>query len=145
MANTTNLNLVKPAGTDYALVSVINGNWDIIDSKMGAIPANESAQSQITALNNQFTSNVFGGRKAIVFSLSVTATADSGFTEITKTFDTAFSAVPYVLVTPQVQTDALNISVLVKTVSTSSVTFRVGNRGSSDASVVLNCIAIGAA
>ena len=53
MANTTNLNLVKPAGTDYALVSVINGNWDIIDSKVGAIPANESAQSQITALNNQ--------------------------------------------------------------------------------------------
>ena len=53
MANTTNLNLVKPAGTDYALVSVINGNMDIIDSKVGAIPANESAQSQITALNNQ--------------------------------------------------------------------------------------------
>lgn len=55
MANTTNLNLVKPAGTDYALVSVINGNMDIIDSKVGAIPANESAQSQITALNNQMT------------------------------------------------------------------------------------------
>jgi hypothetical protein len=53
MANTTNLNLVKPAGTDYALVSVINSNMDIIDSKVGAIPANESAQSQITALNNQ--------------------------------------------------------------------------------------------
>ena len=55
MANTTNLNLVKPAGTDFALVSVINGNMDIIDSKVGAIPANESAQSQITALNNQTT------------------------------------------------------------------------------------------
>lgn len=55
MANTTNLNLVKPAGTDFALVSVINGNMDIIDSKVGAIPANESAQSQITALNNQLT------------------------------------------------------------------------------------------
>lgn len=53
MANTTNLNLVKPAGTDHALVSVINGNMDIIDSKVGAIPENESAQSQITALNNQ--------------------------------------------------------------------------------------------
>lgn len=55
MANTTNLNLVKPSGTDYALVSVINGNMDIIDSKVGAIPANESAQSQITALNNHLT------------------------------------------------------------------------------------------
>ena len=53
MANTTNLNLVKPAGTDYALVSVINGNMDIIDNKVGAIPQNESVQSQITALNNQ--------------------------------------------------------------------------------------------
>ena len=58
MANTTNLNLVKPAGTDYALVSVINGNMDIIDSKVGAIPANESAQSQITALNNQIANKV---------------------------------------------------------------------------------------
>lgn len=58
MANTTNLNLVKPAGTDYALVSVINGNMDIIDSKVGAIPANESAQSQITALNNQIANKI---------------------------------------------------------------------------------------
>lgn len=58
MANTTNLNLVKPAGTDFALVSVINGNMDIIDSKVGAIPANESAQSQITALNNQISKTI---------------------------------------------------------------------------------------
>ena len=61
MANTTNLNLVKPAGTDYALVSVINGNMDIIDSKVGAIPANESAQSQITALNNQLAKTTGSG------------------------------------------------------------------------------------
>lgn len=66
MANTTNLNLVKPAGTDYALVSVINGNMDIIDSKVGAIPANESAQSQITALNNQTVPN----RKTITLNNS---------------------------------------------------------------------------
>ena len=55
MANTTNLNLVKPAGTDHALVSVINGNMDIIDSKVGAVPSNASVQGQIDTLNNQIT------------------------------------------------------------------------------------------
>jgi len=35
MANTTNLNLVKPAGTDKALVSVINSNSDKIDNWAG--------------------------------------------------------------------------------------------------------------
>ena len=35
MANTTNLNLVKPAGTDKALVSVINANSDKIDAFAG--------------------------------------------------------------------------------------------------------------
>lgn len=35
MANTTNLDLVKPAGTDKALVSVINANSDKIDSFAG--------------------------------------------------------------------------------------------------------------
>lgn len=49
---TTNLGLTKPIGTEKALVSVINSNMDIIDNKVGAIPQNESAQSQITALNN---------------------------------------------------------------------------------------------
>ena len=57
MANTTNLNLVKPAGTDYALVSVINGNMDIIDSKVGAVPSNASVQGQIDTLNNQITND----------------------------------------------------------------------------------------
>lgn len=50
---TTNLGLTKPIGTEKALVSVINGNMDIIDNKVGAVPQNESVQSQITALNNQ--------------------------------------------------------------------------------------------
>ena len=35
MANTTNLDLVKPAGTDKALVSVINSNSDKIDAFAG--------------------------------------------------------------------------------------------------------------
>lgn len=76
MANTTNLNLVKPAGTDYALVSVINGNMDIIDSKVGAIPANESAQSQITALNNQIA-NVSGLITRKDCSVSIETFADA--------------------------------------------------------------------
>ena len=36
MANTTNLNLVKPAGTDKALVSVLNSNSDKIDAWAGS-------------------------------------------------------------------------------------------------------------
>lgn len=35
MANTTNLNLAKPAGTDKALVSVLNSNSDKIDAWAG--------------------------------------------------------------------------------------------------------------
>lgn len=35
MANTTNIDLVKPAGTDHALVSVINSNSDKIDAEAG--------------------------------------------------------------------------------------------------------------
>lgn len=35
MANTTNLDLVKPLGTDHALISVINSNMDKIDAYAG--------------------------------------------------------------------------------------------------------------
>ncbi len=74
MANTTNLNLVKPAGTDYALVSVINGNMDIIDSKVGAVPSNASVQGQIDTLNNQmanFGKVLWEGTKFISGELTV--------------------------------------------------------------------------
>lgn len=37
MANTPNLDLVKPAGTDHALVSVINSNSDKIDGGFGTL------------------------------------------------------------------------------------------------------------
>ena len=43
MANTTNIDLVKPAGTDYALVSVINSNSDKIDAEAGRERANTAA------------------------------------------------------------------------------------------------------
>lgn len=37
MANTTNLELVKPIGTDHALVSDLNGNSDKIDAYAGKV------------------------------------------------------------------------------------------------------------
>ena len=49
---TTNLGLTKPIGTEQALVSVINGNMDIIDSKVGAVPANKNVQGQIDSLSD---------------------------------------------------------------------------------------------
>ena len=37
MANTSNLDLVKPAGTDHALISVINSNMDKVDAYAGKV------------------------------------------------------------------------------------------------------------
>ena len=50
---TTNLGLTKPIGTEQALVSVINGNMDIIDTKVGAVPANKNVQGEIDSLSDQ--------------------------------------------------------------------------------------------
>lgn len=44
MANTTNLDLVKPLGTDHALVAQINGNSDKIDAEAGRTRANFAAE-----------------------------------------------------------------------------------------------------
>ena len=48
MANTTNLNLKKPLGTEQALIADINGNMDILDSTIGA-PSSASAVSGANA------------------------------------------------------------------------------------------------
>ncbi len=48
---TTNLGLKKPAGTDQALISDINNNMDILDTKIGAV-GSTSVQSQINTLNS---------------------------------------------------------------------------------------------
>lgn len=53
MANTTNLNLVKPAGTDHALVAQINSNMDIIDGAIGALPSGKTVQGQINDLDTK--------------------------------------------------------------------------------------------
>lgn len=53
MANTTNLDLVKPLGTDHALVSVINGNMDKIDAFAGGVNStDESMQSSIAIVSD---------------------------------------------------------------------------------------------
>ena len=44
MANTTNLDLVKPAGTDHALISVLNSNSDKIDEFAGKTNDSLSAE-----------------------------------------------------------------------------------------------------
>lgn len=48
--NTTNIGLIKPAGTDKVRIAQINQNMDIIDEKIGAV-GNTSLQAQITAIN----------------------------------------------------------------------------------------------
>ena len=62
-STTTNIGLTKPAGTDQALISAINGNMDIIDTKMGAV-GSTSVQSQITSLSDQIATNNFGTKTA---------------------------------------------------------------------------------
>ena len=47
---TTNLGLTKPGYDEAAdVVPAVNNNMDILDEKMGAVPANTSVQAQITA------------------------------------------------------------------------------------------------
>lgn len=64
--NTTNLSLIKPAGTDKVRIAQINQNMDILDEKIGPV-GNTSVQNQIDSLNsniNQFTgvpTNTYSG------------------------------------------------------------------------------------
>lgn len=62
MANTTNLNLVKPAGTDKALVSVINSNSDKIDAFAG------TTNQALSNVNNRFKEISSGSVKDITTS-----------------------------------------------------------------------------
>lgn len=55
--NTTNLNLIKPAGSERVQISQINQNMDILDEKIGAV-GNTSLQGQITNLGNRIDTEV---------------------------------------------------------------------------------------
>ena len=88
-------------------------------------------------------SNFFSGRKAICFNITVTAAANSGYSEGSYTFPVPFTNTPYVVCTPLLATNASTISVVLKAVSNQAVVVRVGNSMSTDQVVVLDCIAIG--
>ena len=49
MANTSTIDLVKPAGTDYALISTINGNMDKIDAEAAKVRGNFAGTYDATA------------------------------------------------------------------------------------------------
>lgn len=49
--STTNLGLIKPAGTDKIRIAQINSNMDVIDTKMGAV-GNTPLQTQVTNLSS---------------------------------------------------------------------------------------------
>lgn len=56
MANTPNLDLVKPAGTDKALVSVINSNSDKIDAGFGSLSDQIAKQAISVSFDSAFSS-----------------------------------------------------------------------------------------
>jgi hypothetical protein len=66
--STTNLGLIKPAGTDKIRIAQINSNMDVIDTKMGAV-GNTPLQTQITSLGSTTT--------AIEQGLAVLATGNT--------------------------------------------------------------------
>ncbi len=69
MANTTNLNLAKPAGTDKALVSVLNSNSDKIDAWAGTT---NQALSNLGNKVAMYAATInFGGSNAVKFTRSV--------------------------------------------------------------------------
>jgi len=86
MANTTNLDLVKPAGTDKAQISVINGNMDKIDAWAGttntaigtySLGSVASLSAFETALNTYISGLIQNDFRNIVVEFSV---ASSPFT-----------------------------------------------------------------
>lgn len=80
MANTPNLDLVKPAGTDHALVSVINSNSDKIDGGFGTL------SEQIANTINDFGSKTISGMNtAIEGKLSSMSVGESVSFKVTLT------------------------------------------------------------
>ena len=115
MANTTNLDLVKPLGTDHALISVINGNMDKIDNYAGstdatlenheegmAVVANGDTHAAISAgqlvyikghntlTEGMYTANSAIAANAALTSSNVTACANGGFNYIYDNYAIAY-------------------------------------------------------
>lgn len=68
--STTNLGLIKPAGTDKIRIAQINGNMDVIDEKVGPV-GNTSLQAQVNALG----ANVGGAEKSIAIVINKNKTS----------------------------------------------------------------------
>lgn len=53
---TTNYNLIKPALTDSADITAMNGNWDKIDNQLKTLnDNNESTNASVSELDKKFT------------------------------------------------------------------------------------------
>ena len=129
---------IANGGKYQATASIPNGQtWS---DKSTAVSDNDI----INALNSKLTSQVFGGKKAIIFKKAfVDVPAENGYTEVTYDFPSSFSAIPLVVASLHIATDARKINVIVKGITTSSVTFRVGNSYTSSQSGEIIGIAIG--
>ena len=133
MATTTNIGLTKPAGTDKALVSVINSNSDIIDSAAGglmdaiAIVANGNTHAAISAgqyvyVHNHgtlaeglYTANSAIAANATLTTSNLTADASGGLNAIN-------SNIANLITTDSFTTDSATIAAGDRGVFTKSIT-----------------------
>lgn len=89
--STTNLGLIKPAGTDKIRIAQINQNMDILDEKIGAV-GNTSLQAQITTLSNRLATKFNETRITSVADLvTYCATNKIGITRVDNTVGLALS------------------------------------------------------
>lgn len=72
---TTNLSLIKPAGTDKIRIAQINQNMDTIDAAIGAV-GNTSLQTQVTGISDSM--NAVEGGIAIVSNNNTHVAITSG-------------------------------------------------------------------
>lgn len=72
---TTNLSLIKPAGTDKIRIAQINQNMDTIDAAIGAV-GNTSLQTQVTGISDSM--NAVEGGIAIVSNINTHVAIASG-------------------------------------------------------------------
>lgn len=92
--NTTNLHLIKPAGSERVQISQINQNMDILDEKIGAV-GNTSVQSQVNSLKNQVATTQITNEYSTVLSVinAIAANKTLPFT-IQKSGNSAYTDLP---------------------------------------------------
>ena len=93
MANTPNIDLVKPAGTDHALVSVLNSNSDKIDTFAG------TTNQAIANLNSTLANCAYFGSvqsKSISLNQSSATVLVTDFSDLTAPSVTGRTFIGYV-------------------------------------------------